>query len=155
MTQDRIVKIVARIFELILEADSDETFDAVALDDLVRSGYTVEEIKKAMELMDRLREKYLTAAERIEVARTGGTPIPRQLARHESMRMTEEALDLFYEWQRLGVMTFDESEEILRQVVCSDRNEVGAEDLRAFAAASSAAGSALGLYISSPTGGLQ
>lgn len=146
MTEDRVLKIVSSIMRWIVASESREIAEEDFLGRLTAEGYDPAEIQNAFDLLGRV-------VDQLKAESRGAPGQPRASARRilsdiESVRMSDDAIRLFHNWQALDLLTLPEAEDILRQVLQSHAGDVEADDLVRFAENSALKGSSLSLYLS-------
>jgi len=146
MIEEKILKIVSTMIQIIATSKEDDNFEAQIYDELVSKGFLPDEITQAFAVL----AKVALSVKATTIVETPG--LDRRSSRHpsvvESVRMSNEALTLFQTWKSLNLMTNSEVEDILRQVMVSERGAIEEEDLIRFAEISAVEGSMLSLYLS-------
>ncbi|MEK8022846.1 MAG: DUF494 family protein [Candidatus Hydrogenedentota bacterium] len=153
MIEDRILKIVSTIVRLIVTAESREIIEEDLMRKLAEDGYGLDEIQSAFKMLSRVVENLKSEAR--THFETPDARARRVLTGMETVRMSEDAISLFQNWQSLNLMTMSESEDILRQVLQSHAGDVEADDLLQFAENAAIKGSTLSLYLSAHNATLQ
>lgn len=154
-SHDRIVSIVTTIVRGILASGEDEReLENRILVRLASDGHEAADVQEAFRVLGQIM-----AAIRADASQERGERIvevlPRVLTEPESLRMSDEAISLFRSWQELRLMTYEETENILQQVMMSGIGDIEAGDLVRIAENVAAQGSSLQLYLASSTGPLQ
>lgn len=154
-SEDRIGAIIATIVRSILASpEDDRDLETRVLAQLASDGYETVDVQEAFRMLGKVM-----ASIRADTAREREPSVievpPRVLTESESIRMSDEAISLFRTWQELSLMTYEETEGILQQVMMSGVGDVEAGDLVRIAENVAAQGSSLQLYLANSSGPLQ
>jgi hypothetical protein len=130
--------------------------------DLISCGYSPAEIKRAFVALENAADTIRRAAPAVpqailaeEAAAETDEPIRRYPSAIETIRMTDEAVRLYNDWQSLEILSPREAEEILRHVVLRESGEIDAPDLVRIAQDAARPGSDLALHLSTQNASLQ
>jgi hypothetical protein len=133
--------------------------------DLLACGYSPVEIERAFRVLENATETIRRAlpldvtsarAQADATSERFGPVLPRRFPSSvESIRMTEEAVRLYNDWQSLKLLSPLEAEEILRQVVMIEDGEIDTIDLVRIARDSARPGSDLSLHLSTQNAPIQ
>ncbi len=143
--EDRILKIVTAIVEIMTATDDPAEVDRRLVADLFSRGYSAREISTAFGLLTQaVGTLKIEAGETLGARRESGC---RALSRPETIRMTDDAIELFDRWRALDLLTPGVREEILRQVVAQETGAVDAEELERIARGAAGNGTDLQLFL--------
>lgn len=154
-SDDRIGAIIATIVRSILAStDDDRDLETRVLAQLASAGYETVDVQEAFRMLGKVMASIRADTTREREPSVIEVP-PRVLTESESIRMSDEAISLFRTWQELSLMTYEETEGILQQVMMSGVGDVEAGDLVRIAENVAAQGSSLQLYLANSSGPLQ
>lgn len=146
--QQRVEEIVLTIVRLIVRCNSDAEIEELILGELVDEGYTPVEIMEAFALLGRIGE--FINVRTLESVAASALSRHRDISSEESLRMTEEAIQLFNSWQSLDLTSPDEAENILQHVIMAGPGDIDTGELIRIAESVTARDSTLALYLTSP-----
>jgi uncharacterized protein Smg (DUF494 family) len=160
MKEDSMLSIISTIIELCDEPAMAAP-DAL-VSDLIACGFSPAEIKRAFVALENAAETIRKASPAVpqtfsaeEIREESSDAVRRYPSAIETIRMTEDAVRLYNDWQSLEILSPREAEEILRQVVLQEAGEIDAPDLVRIAQGTARPGSDLALHLSTQNAPLQ
>lgn len=151
----RIGAIIATIVRSILaSSEDDRDLETRVLAELASAGYEACDVQEAFRMLGKVMASIRADTSRGREPGVIEVP-PRVLTESEAIRMSDEAITLFRTWQELCLMTYEETEGILHQVMMSGVGDVEASDLVRIAENVAVQGSSLQLYLANSAGPIQ
>lgn len=153
--EDRIEEIIAAIVQSIFTSPDSHDLEHQLVAELAKQGYEAADIQEAFQRLGEVLKTLRTAAPKHHDGSKIKSVPTRSLSDFESLRMSDEAIYLFRTWQELKLMTNEETEDILQEVILSNVGDIDSQDLLRIAEGCASRGSSLQLYLAGPTGPLQ